>query len=122
MSKVLEELKKNKNIEPPVWAPFVKTGANKQRAPVEEDWWFVRVESILKKVANYGPIGTNKLSKYYGGRRNRGHKPEKRYKGSRNIIRKSLQQLEKAGLIKDVKEPKCGKVLTKEGRELLNKN
>jgi small subunit ribosomal protein S19e len=39
------------------------------------------------------------LKRKYGGKKNRGHKPEKRFDGSGNIIRKILQQLEKAGLI-----------------------
>lgn len=121
MNKLVDEIKKIKEVEAPAWAPFVKTGAHKERPPVQEDWWFIRVAAVLKKVQGQGPIGANRLSKQYGGRKNRGHRPEKKYDGSRNIIRKSLQQLEKAGLIKQVSSPKSGKVLTKEGSELLNK-
>jgi len=121
MNSITEEMKKQKEVQAPSWTPFVKTGAHKQRVPANKDWWFVRVGSILGKVEKYGPIGTNRLAKHYGGRKNRGHKPEKKYNASRNIIRKCIQQLEKSGLIKQVKEPKSGKILTKEGRELLKK-
>jgi len=122
MSKVIEELKKNNNIEPPQWASFVKTGAFKERPPLNDDWWYERVASVLRKVRKYGPIGTNKLSKYYGGRRKSGFKPTRKYDGSRNILRKSLQQLEAAGYIKHSKErPGPGKIITKEGKELLKK-
>ncbi len=121
MSKLAEELKKVKEIEAPTWAAFVKTGAHKERTPSQDDWWHLRSASLLLKIQKYGPVGTNKLSKQYGGRKNRGYKPDIKYAGSRNIIRKSLQQLEKAGLIKQVKDPKSGKVLTKKGKELLGK-
>ena len=120
-SKLVEELKKIKEIKAPEWAPFVKTGAHKERPPVQDDWWYYRAASIFKKVANYGPIGVNRLSKYYGGRKNRGNKPERKYNGSRNIIRKILQQLEKAELIKKVDSPRAGKMLTKKGNDLLKK-
>ncbi len=121
MDKLIDEIKKIKEVQAPVWAPFVKTGAHKERVPENPNWWEVRVASVLKKVNKFGPIGTNRLAKQYGGRKNRGHKPEKKYAGSRNIVRKSLQQLEKAGLIKQISEPKFGKVVTKEGTELLKR-
>ncbi|MBI2130744.1 40S ribosomal protein S19, partial [Candidatus Woesearchaeota archaeon] len=34
IAKVAEALKKDGNIKPPAWAPFVKTGTNRQRPPV----------------------------------------------------------------------------------------
>ena len=121
MNKLLAEIKKNKNIIAPEWAKFVKTGSHKERPPVQTDWWHIRVAAILLKVNKNGPIGTNKLSRLYGGRKNRGHKPDKKVAGSRNIVRKCLQQLELAGFIKQVTEPKAGKIVTKQGRELINK-
>lgn len=121
-NKLVTAIKKVKQIEAPEWAKFVKTGVSKERPPMQADWWFIRVSSILCKVQKLGPIGTNKLSKFYGSRKNRGHKPDKKYDGSRNIVRKCLQQLEMAGLIKQTDMPKAGKVLTKKGKELLNKN
>lgn len=121
MSKLIAEVKKIKEVQAPEWAPFVKTGASKERPPVELDWWYTRVASVLGKVAKYGPVGTNRLAKQYGGRKNRGHRPDKKCSASRNIVRKSLQQLESAGLIQQVEKPCFGKVLTKAGKELINK-
>jgi small subunit ribosomal protein S19e len=119
---LIDSIKKFKEIEAPEWANFVKTGAHKERPPVQKDWWEIRAASILMKINKYGPIGTNRLAKLYGGRKNRGHKPEKKYSGSRNIIRTILKQLTAAGLIKDNDMgSKKGKVLTKEGKELLKK-
>ncbi len=119
MNKLVEAIKANEHIKAPIWAPFVKTGVSKERPPVDPDWWYVRVASVLKKVRKYGPIGANKLAKFYGGRQNRGHKTDIKKDGSRNIVRKSLQQLESAGFIKQVSDKKYGKVITKEGSDLL---
>ncbi len=121
MNKLVEELKKYKEIKIPEWGFYVKTSASKERPPVQEDWWHIRAASLLMKIKYKGPIGVNRLSKYYGGRKNRGFKPERKYPGSRNIIRKILQQLEKAKLIKPSEGVKKGKILTKEGKELIKK-
>lgn len=119
--KLVEEIKKVKEVQAPQWAPFVKTGAHKQRSPIQEDWWHIRTAALLLKIQKLGPVGTNRLAKEYGGRKNRGHRPEKKYNGSRNIIRKALQQLESAGLIKKNETGSAGKILTKKGAEMLSK-
>ena len=121
MSKLVEEISKIKEVQAPDWAVFVKTGAHKERPPVQENWWQLRSASVLLKVNKFGPVGVNRLSKQYGGRKNRGHKPEKKYPGSRNIVRKVLQQLEKAGLVQANKNGSAGKVLTKKGKDLVKK-
>lgn len=122
MSKLVEAVKGLEQVKAPEWAPFVKTGAHKERPPMQEDWWDIRVASVLKKIQKFGPIGTNNLAKYYGGRKNRGVRPDIKRIGSRNIIRKSLQQLEAAGLIKNNDNGKAGRVLTKAGTDFLAKN
>ena len=121
MNKIIDEIKKVKEVQAPAWAPFVKTGAHKERPPVNEDWWQIRAASILKKVHKYGPIGANRLAKMYGGRKNRGHRPDTKVKASANIPRKILQQLEAAGLIRQQKAPRAGKVVTKKGNDLVKK-
>ena len=121
MDKLVEELKKVKEINAPDWTPFVKTGASKQRPPQNPEWWTIRAASVLSKINKNGPIGTNRLSKQYGSRKNRGVKPSKKCNGSRNIVRKCIQQLEAAKLIKQVDTPRAGKMVTKEGRELLKR-
>ncbi len=120
-NKLVSEIDKIKEVNAPEWAKFVKTGMHKERPPVNPNWWNVRAASVLKKVNKYGPVGTNRLVKFYGGKKNRGVRPDKKVVGSKNITRKCLQQLEKAGLIKQVEKPSFGKVLTKKGKELINK-
>jgi small subunit ribosomal protein S19e len=120
--KLAEELKNIEAIKPLEWAQFCKTGMHKERPPVQKDWWHVRAASILRAIKIKGPIGTQKLRIKYGGRKNRGYKPEHFYKASGSIIRKVLQQLEKAGLVaKGEKEAHKGRVVSPEGDKLLNK-
>lgn len=116
------ELMKIGSIQPPEWANFVKTGVHKERPPVNQDWWYVRAAAVLRSVYILGPIGVSKLRQKYGGRQNRGYKPEIFKKGSGNILRKILQQLEKAGLIKQVeKGNRKGRIITPAGRSFLDK-
>ena len=122
LEEVAKELQNISEIQPPEWAFFVKTGVNRERHPARKDWWFMRSAAILRSVRLLGPIGVSKLRTKYGGTKNRGHKPERFCKASGNIIRKSLQQLEKAGLVKQVeKGVHKGKVITPKGVSLLDK-
>ncbi len=117
-----KHLKTVAEIKPPVWAKFVKTGHHKERPPVNTDWWHIRAASVLRTVYMTGPIGTSKLRTKYGGKKNRGVASEHSYKGSGSIIRKVLQQLEKAGLIlQAAKGMHKGRVISPKGRSLLNK-
>jgi small subunit ribosomal protein S19e len=114
-----QELKKIKDIAPPEWSQFVKTGAHRERPPVDPDWWWTRCAAILRTTYVRGPIGVTRLRTKYGGRRNCGSKPEKFRRGSGKVIRVCLQQLETAGLIK--KQSTQGRVVTAKGRSLLDK-
>jgi len=120
--KLAEELKNIEAIKPLEWSRFCKTGMHKERPPVQRDWWHIRTAALLRAVKIKGPIGTQKLRIKYGGRKNRGYKPEHFYKGSGSIIRKILQQLEKAGLIKKTdKKIHKGREVSPAGNKLLNK-
>ncbi|MFH1376386.1 MAG: 30S ribosomal protein S19e [Candidatus Woesearchaeota archaeon] len=121
IKRTAEKLKKIEEIKAPEWSKFVKTSPARERPPVELDWWYARTASILRKIQLLGPIGTSKLSKKYGGKKNRGHKPEKFFRGSTKIIRTILQQLEKAGLTEQAqKGAHKGRIATKKGLSLLN--
>ncbi len=110
------------SIKAPDWANYVKTGVSRERRPTQKDWWEVRSAALLRAIATLGPIGVNKLRTKYGGRKNRGHRPDRFVRASGNIIRKSLQQLEAAGLVKAKQEGRHkGKVLTPQGHSLLTK-
>jgi len=122
VEKAAEELKKVSQIKPVSWASFVKTGVHKERPPMKDDWWYARAASILKYIYKLGPIGVSKLRNKYGGRKNRGHAPEHTFTGSGNIVRKIIQQLDAAGLTKQVdKGQHKGRIITPKGKSLLDK-
>ena len=122
IEKTASELKKIESIKPPAWSKFAKTGTHKERPPVDPEWWYVRSAAVLRKVYVHGPIGVSKLRTKYGGKKNRGFKPEAVFKGSGSIIRKIMQQLEKADLIRKIdKGVRKGKVLTPKGKSFLDK-
>lgn len=122
VSSIKEELKNHDECKMPDWARFVKTGVGKQRPPSHSDWWYSRSASILRKVAVLGPLGVNKLKKKYGCKKNNGYSPSHFEKGSGKIIRTILQQLEKAGFVKQVViSGHKGRVIDTKGMQLIVK-
>ncbi len=116
------ELAKLPEIAPPEWAKYVKTGHFHKRPPVREDWWYVRAAAILRAIYSKGPVGVQKLRTKYGGRKRRGHPTEHVYKGSGNLIRKIMQQLERAKLIaQGAVGVHKGRVITPKGRSFMDK-
>jgi small subunit ribosomal protein S19e len=120
IGKLSAYMKENiKEITPPEWVAHVKTGAHVERVPQVPDFWYVRTASLLRKLYMSGdPIGVQRLRKDYGGRKRRGDHPAHHAKAGGSIIRESLQQLEKAGLVDKVE--KSGRVASKKGRSLLD--
>ena len=120
IDRLAKYLKENvKEIEPPEWAMYVKTGSHKERIPSDQDWWYKRCASLLRKLYIHGPTGVEKFRTVYGGRKDLGLKREHFRKAGGKIIRLALQQLEKAGLVQIV--PGKGRSLTPKGRSLLDK-
>jgi len=116
--KIAEELKKMQTIAPPDWAAFVKTGRHKEKSPVEDDWWLTRSAAMLRKIYIEGPVGTTRLAAMYGGKADRGSKPNRAVRGSRSISRVTVQQLEKSQLIQKQKDG--GRVVSAKGRKLID--
>ena len=119
-----DRLEANDKINQPDWAEFVKTGAHKERPPVQKNWWFLSSAAILRKVGRMGPVGVNHLSQAFGGPKNRGVAPNRATAGSRHVIRTSLQQLEDAGLVTVRRNAagtvNMGRILTAEGQKILD--
>jgi len=114
IEETVKELKKMKEIKPPEWASFVKTGVSRERVPTQDDWWYYRTAALLRRIY-LRPMGVSRLRVVYGGSKNRGHKPDKFFKGSGSVIRKSLKQLEAAKFVKKSENGK-GREMTPKGR------
>ncbi|WP_372912993.1 30S ribosomal protein S19e [Salinigranum sp.] len=117
---VAEELEER--IEQPAWAEFTKTGSGRELPPQQDDFWYVRAASLLRKLAMDGPKGIDRLSTEYGGKK----RGSTRYRvakaakssGSKKIIRTILQQLEEEGMVTTVKGE--GRRITPEGQSFLD--
>ncbi len=118
-AKLAAALKKYKEFAPPEWVFFVKSGHGKQRPINEEDFWYKRGASILRQIYLRGGFGVRRLRTRYGNRKDRGKQPPHFAKSSGKIIRMLLQQSEKAGLVAKATGKSKGRILTDDGKKLL---
>ena len=118
IDEVAKKLQKDKSIVQPEERVHLKTGVSKENPPVEKDWWYTRCASILRKLYIHNNIGIEHLRAEYGGKRDRGSKPYKARSGSGSIVRRALQQLEKAGYVTKIRGK--GRVLTPKGKSFLD--
>jgi small subunit ribosomal protein S19e len=119
ISELSEHLKKDvKEVKPPDWSRFVKTGSSREKPPDDPEWWYTRAASVLRKVCLNQPIGVAKLRKQYGGRVDTGVEPEHSRKGGGSNLRSILQQLEEAKLVEKTSR---GRVLTPRGSSLVDR-
>ncbi|MBO3832552.1 MAG: 30S ribosomal protein S19e [Candidatus Brockarchaeota archaeon] len=119
IERIAEYLRENvKEVNPPKWALFVKTGSHRERPPDRLDWWYVRAASILRRLYIKGPTGVSRLRKAYGGRKKYPMRRAHKVRAGGAVIRKILQQLEAAGL---VSKSNKGRWLTPKGFSLLDR-
>jgi small subunit ribosomal protein S19e len=120
ISVLAEALKKVPEFVAPEWSKFVKSGASRERPPVNENFWYIRAASILRQLYIKGVVGVGKLRTRYGSKQDRGTKPDKFKKAGGKIIRTILQQAESAGLVEKVSKLQHGRRLTQKGRDFLD--
>ncbi len=114
-----ETLKNEDVINPPEWSNYVKTGSHVERPPQNDEWWYERCASILRKVYVHGPVGLADLQKMYGGKKKIKFSKNHQRDAGQSAIRKPLQQLETAGYIE--KKKTDGRVVTGKGMSLIDK-
>src|ERR687897_2299287 len=118
ISKLSDQLKKDKKINPPEWASYVKTGPHVEKIPQNRDWWYTRCASLVRKVYLHGPIGISDLKSAYGGRKRIGYNLDHHKDAGGSIIRKALQQLESAGYLTKKRE---GRLMSDEGMKKIDR-
>lgn len=107
-------LKRLGQVDLPSWVDTVKTSSSRELAPMDPDWFFVRLASIARKIYLQGGLGVGAFRKSYGARKRRGMKPSRSSKASGGIIRNALQQLERLGVVE--KDPRGGRRVTRKGQ------
>jgi len=118
ISKLSDQLKKDKKINPPTWASYVKTGTHAEKIPQNRDWWYTRCASLVRKVYLHGPIGISDLKSYYGGRKRIGYNLDHHKDAGGAIIRNALQQLEASGY---VEKKSKGRSISSEGMKRVDR-
>ena len=119
-AKVAEKLK-GIGVAQPAFVGLVKSGAHNERPPEQEDFFFVRCASIMRQAYIRNMIGVQRLRLHFGGKKNRGVKPNRHSRAGGSTIRKAFQALEKAGLMEKVDKGLVrGRKLSAKGRKLLD--
>ena len=117
-------LKRTDKLTIPSWADYVKTGVNKQLAPYDKDWLYIRAAALARKVYLRPGIGVGALRKIYGGSKNYGTTPSHFVEGSGKILRYLLIELEQKGIIETIKDEDSdrtsGRRATKKGQQELD--
>lgn len=117
-------LKKTDKLELPAWADLVKTGKGRILAPHDSDWLYTRTAALARKIYLRPGLGVSVLQKIYGGSQDNGTRPDHFAKGSGQVVRYCIKQLEKLGLVqffaKGSVEEKKGRCITKVGQIELN--
>jgi small subunit ribosomal protein S19e len=118
LNKIASEFKEKK-VPVPDWVNYLKDGKGRERAWVQDDWYYTRLASVMRKVYLNTTIGTARLSQEYGSRQDRGTKRYHPVQGSRYIIRSILHSLDAMGYLKT--DIKTGRSLTPAGQSMLDK-
>ncbi|KAE8269733.1 hypothetical protein A4X09_0g2599 [Tilletia walkeri] len=114
-----QHLKRSGKIEVPTWVDIVKTGAYKEQAPYDPDWYFVRAAALARHIYLRKAVGIGALTKLHGGPMNRGHRPQKHSPASGAVQRKVVQGLEGIGVLE--KDPKGGRRISQDGMRDLDR-
>ncbi|KZT53922.1 putative RPS19B-ribosomal protein S19.e, cytosolic, partial [Calocera cornea HHB12733] len=113
-------LKRSGKLEVPTWADIVKTGAFKEQAPYDPDWYYVRAgAAVARHIYLRKHVGIGALTKLHGGRNRRGNRPSHHADASASVQRKVCQSLEKIGVLE--KAPDGGRRISQDGMRDLDR-
>jgi small subunit ribosomal protein S19e len=109
-------------LEEPGWINYVKSSADRELPPEQDDFWTRRAASLLRKVAIDEPVGVGSLRTAYGTAKQGSNRyqvrPRQKTRGSGKILRVALQQLETAGYVETAEGE--GRVITSDGQSFLD--
>ena len=133
-------LKRSGKLEVPTWVDIVKTGAYKELAPYDPDWFYVRAgmhrdppyprrsltfgalahtAAVARHIYLRKDVGIGALTKLHGGRNRRGNRPSHHGDASASVQRKVCQSLEKIGVLE--KSANGGRRISQDGQRDLDR-
>merc|ERR1712028_26664 len=109
-------LKRQPKFDVPKYHDIVKTAVVKEFAPYDEDWFYIRSASVLRK-----GTGVGALKKWYGGSSGTHRGTRKAHFGTASgaIIRKAMLELEKLEMMEHCSDG--GRVITSKGRAEMDR-
>ncbi|VVB69853.1 30S ribosomal protein S19e [uncultured archaeon] len=119
IEKLAKALEGIESLKQPEWIMNVKSGSSRERLPQQENFWYLRLASMLRTIYLKGPIGTNTLRGKYGKRTDHLVRRSHYRKAGGKIIRLGLQKLEGAKLV--TKDKNKGRIATPAGVSLITK-
>lgn len=112
-------LKKSGKLKIPDNMDIVKTSKSKELGPYNNDWFYIRCASILRRMYHRGAIGVGGVKKIYGARQRNGSKPSHFCYADGAISRRAIQALENIKLVE--KHADGGRKLSAQGQRDLDR-
>ena len=106
-------LKRSGKLEIPNWVDIVKTGAYKELAPYDPDWYYVRAAALARHIYLRKHVGIGALAKLHGGKNRRGSRPSHHGDASGAVQRNVCQSLQKIGVLE--LHPDGGRKISQDG-------
>ncbi|ORX35408.1 putative 40S ribosomal protein S19 [Kockovaella imperatae] len=92
-------LKRSGKLDIPTWVDTVKTGCQKELAPYDPDWYYVRAAAVARHIYLRKSVGVGALAKLHGTKKRRGTRPNRHQDSSTGVQRSVVQGLEKIGVL-----------------------
>lgn len=112
-------LKKSGKLKVPENMDIVKTAKFKELAPSDQDWFYIRCASILRRLYHRSPAGVGAIKKIYGGRQRNGVRPSHFCRADGSVARKAIQALENIKMVE--KHAEGGRKLSAQGQRDLDR-
>ncbi len=105
-------------LKKPAYVELVKSGAGRERAPADRDFWYIRCASILRQVYLNGPLGVSALRTRYGNRKRHLVHKHHHLRAGGSVIKDAFDALERLGYVKKTEK---GREITQKGRSFVDK-
>ncbi|KAL7423695.1 Protein component of the small (40S) ribosomal subunit [Cryptotrichosporon argae] len=112
-------LKRSGKLEIPTWVDIVKTGSQKELAPYDPDWFYVRAAAVARHVYLRKSVGVGALAKLHGTQNRRGTRPGHHRDSATGVQRTVLQSLEKIGVLEAGQDG--GRKISQDGQRDLDR-
>nr|XP_018264962.1 30S small subunit ribosomal protein S19e [Kwoniella dejecticola CBS 10117]OBR87120.1 30S small subunit ribosomal protein S19e [Kwoniella dejecticola CBS 10117] len=112
-------LKRSGKLEIPTWVDIVKTGAQKELAPYDPDWYYVRAAAVARHIYLRKHVGVGALAKLHGTTNRRGTRRSHHRDSATGVQRNVVQSLEKIGVLEA--HPDGGRRISQDGMRDLDR-